>query len=263
MLRRQLVTGLLMTVVLTVLLGLVYPLAVTGISHLTMSKRADGSLVKENGKVVGSSLIGQSFADADGNPLVQYFQSRPSNAGDGYDARASSGSNLGPSNPKLIGNVPGVVFGDDGKLLTKNAYATPADPYCVPVPASDKDGNDVTDADGNPVYEKNKDGSYACDPNTVPERTLAYRALNALASDVKVPVDAVTSSGSGLDPQITVANARLQAARVARARKISVGQVTSLIADHTQGRQFGVLGEETVNVLELNLALDKLAPVVS
>jgi K+-transporting ATPase ATPase C chain len=263
MLRRQLVTGLLMTVVLTVLLGFVYPLAVTGISQLTMSKRANGSLVKANGRVVGSSLIGQNFTDADGNALVQYFQPRPSNAGDGYDALASSGSNLGPSNPKLIGNVPGVVFGDDGKLLQENVYATATDPYCVPVQATDKDGNDVTDPAGNPVYEKNKDGSYVCDPNTVPERTLTYRTLNGLASDVKVPVDAVTSSGSGLDPQITVANARLQAARVARARKVTVDQVTSLIAAHTQGRQFGVLGEETVNVLELNLALDKLAPIVS
>jgi K+-transporting ATPase ATPase C chain len=263
MLRRQLVTGLLMTVVLTVLLGFAYPLVVSGISQVTMSKRANGSLVKENGKIVGSSLIGQSFTDADGNPLVQYFQSRPSNAGDGYDALASSGSNLGPSNPKLIGNVPGVVFGDDGKLLKTNIYATPTDPYCVPVQATDKDDNDVTDAAGNAVYEKNKDGSYVCDPNTVPERTLAYRSLNGLASNVKVPVDAVTSSGSGLDPQITVANARLQAARVSRARKITVEQVTSLIAAHTQGRQFGVLGEQTVNVLELNLALDKLAPVVS
>ena len=87
--------------------------------------------------------------------------------------------------------------------------------------ATDKDGNDVTDSAGNPVYEKNKDGSYVCDPNTVPERTLAYRALNGLAADVKVPVDAVTSSASGLDPQISVANARLQAARVAKARNLT------------------------------------------
>jgi K+-transporting ATPase ATPase C chain len=263
MLRRQLVTGVLMTIVLTVLVGLVYPLAVTGISQVTMSKRANGSLVKENGKVVGSSLIGQNFTDKDGNALVQYFQPRPSNAGDGYDALASGGSNLGPSNPKLIGNVPGVVFGDDGKVLAKNDFATPTDPYCVPVQATDNDGNDVTDAAGNAVYEKNKDGTYVCDPNTVPERTLAYRALNGVPAAVKVPVDAVTSSGSGLDPQITVANARLQAPRVARARKLTVDQVTSLIAGHTQGRQFGVLGEQTVNVLELNLGLDKLAPVVS
>jgi K+-transporting ATPase ATPase C chain len=260
MLRRQLVTALLMIVMLTVLLGFVYPLAVTGVSQLTMSKRANGSLVKQNGKVVGSSLIGQSFTDKDGNALVQYFQPRPSNAGAGYDALASAGSNLGPSSPKLIGNVPGVVFGDDGRLLKANPYATATDPYCVPVQATNKDGNPVTDNAGNPGYEKNKDGSYVCDANTVPERTLAYRALNGLASDVKVPVDAVTSSASGLDPHITVANARLQATRVARARKVTVAQVTSLIAAHTQGRQLGVLGEQTVNVLELNLAVDKLAP---
>jgi potassium-transporting ATPase KdpC subunit len=260
MLRRQLITGLLMTIVLTVLLGFVYPLAVTGISQLTMSNRANGSLVKVDGKVVGSSLIGQGFADKDGNALAQYFQPRPSNAGDGYDALSSQGSNYGPSNPNLIGNVPGVVTGPDGKLLQSNAYATPADPYCVPVQATDKAGNDVTDAAGNPVYEKNKDGSYVCDPNTVPERTIAYRALNGLPANTKVPVDAVTSSGSGLDPQISLANARMQAARVAKARGLTVDQVMSAIDDHTQGRQLGVLGEQTVNVLELNLALDRLNP---
>jgi K+-transporting ATPase KdpC subunit len=177
MLRRQLITGLLMTVVLTVLLGVVYPLAVTGISQLTMSNRANGSLVKANGKVVGSSLIGQSFTDKDGNALVQYFQPRPSNAGDGYDALSSAGSNFGPSNPSLIGNVPGVVTADDGRLLQKNIYATATDPYCVPVQATDADGNDVTDAAGNAVYEKNKDGSYVCDPNTV----LVLLALDQLA----------------------------------------------------------------------------------
>jgi potassium-transporting ATPase KdpC subunit len=258
MLRRQLVTGLLMTVVLTVLLGVVYPLVVTGISQLTMSSRANGSLVKVNGKIVGSSLIGQNFTDKNGNALVQYFQPRPSNAGDGYDALSSAGSNLGPSNPNLIGNVPGVVTAADGKLLQSNHYATAADPYCVPVQATDAAGKGVTDSAGNAVYEKNKDGSYVCDPNTVPERTIAYRALNGLPGGAKVPVDAVTSSGSGLDPQITVANARLQAARVAKARKMSVDQVMQLIGEHTQGRQWGVLGEETVNVLELNLALDRL-----
>jgi len=160
MLRRQFVTGLLMTVVLTVLLGLVYPLVVTGISQVTMSKRANGSLVTAHGQVVGSSLIGQSFTDKQGNALVQYFQPRPSNAGDGYDAMASAGSNYGPSNTKLIGNVPGVVTGADGRLLKTNIYATASDPYCVPVQATDKDGNDITDHAGNPVYEKNKDGSY-------------------------------------------------------------------------------------------------------
>lgn len=198
-LRRQFVTGLLMTVVLTVLLGFVYPLVVTGISQLSMSKRANGSLVKENGKIVGSSLIGQNFTDHDGNPLPQYFQPRPSAAGtDGYDATSSAGTNLGPSNPDLL--------------------------------------------------------------DAVSKRVAAYRTLNGLAAGVKVPVDAVTSSASGLDPQITVANARFQAARVARARSLSVARVTDEIAAHTQGRQLGVLGEQTVNVLELNLALDHLGP---
>jgi potassium-transporting ATPase KdpC subunit len=199
MLRRQFVTGLLMTVVLTILLGFVYPLVVTGISQLSMSKRANGSLVQQNGKVVGSSLIGQNFTDAKGNALVQYFQPRPSAAGtNGYDAMSSAGTNLGPSNPDLL--------------------------------------------------------------DAVGKRVAAYRKLNGLAADVKVPVDAVTSSASGLDPQITVANARLQAARVAKARSLTVAQVAGLIAAHTQGRQLGVLGEQTVNVLELNLALDRLGP---
>jgi K+-transporting ATPase ATPase C chain len=199
MMRRQFVTGILMTVVLTVLLGFLYPLAVTGISQLTMSKRANGSLVSENGKVVGSSLIGQNFTDAKGNPLPQYFQPRPSAAGkDGYDALASGGSNLGPSNPTLLSSVR--------------------------------------------------------------DRVAAYRRLNGLAPGVKVPVDAVTASGSGLDPQISVANARLQAPRVARERGVALTDVLNLVSQHTQGRQLGFLGEQTVNVLELNLALDRLAP---
>jgi K+-transporting ATPase ATPase C chain len=197
MLRRQLITGLLMTIVMTVLLGLVYPLVVTGVAQVTMSKRANGSLVKANGKVVGSSLLGQNFTDSKGNPLPQYFQPRPSAAGNnGYDAMASGGSNLGPSNQDLL--------------------------------------------------------------NTVSQRVAAYRKLNGLAADAKVPVDAVTASGSGLDPAISVANARLQAQRVATARNMDVKEVNKLIAEHTQGRQWGFLGEQTVNVLELNLALDQV-----
>jgi len=253
MLRRQLLTGLLMTAVMIVLVGLAYPLVVTGVSEAFMSRQANGSLVNVNGKPVGSSLIGQNFTDKDGNPLPQYFQPRPSKAGDGYDALSSGGSNLGPSNAKLIGNVPGVSID-----TPTNPYATPSDPYCVPVQATDNSGNDVTDAAGNPVYEKNKDGTYVCDPGTVPQRTLAYRALNGLAADVKVPVDAVTASGSGLDPNISVDNARLQAARVAKARNLTLDQVNSAIKAHTQDKQLGFLGEQTVNVLNLNLALDQM-----
>ena len=194
--RRQLLTGLTMTIALIVLLGLVYPMAVYAVGQVAFNDRADGSFVKAaDGTTVGSSLIGQSFLDADGKPLTQYFQPRPSAAGAGYDAMSSSASNLGPGNATLL--------------------------------------------------------------TSIDERVAAYRALNGLADDREVPVDAVTTSGSGLDPQISVANAKLQAARVASARSIPVEKVLSLVDAHTQGRQWGFLGEKAVNVLELNLDLDR------
>jgi len=258
MIRRQLITALVVVVVMTVGLGLVYPLVVTGVAQVAFHNKANDSFVKVNGKVVGSKLLGQSFTDANGNPIAKYFQSRPSAAGSGYDASASSASNLGPSNANLIGNVPGVAVGSDGKPITSNPYATPADPYCVPVQATDKAGNDLTDKAGNPIYEKNKDGSYVCDPNTVPERVLAYRALNGLGANVKVPVDAVTASASGLDPDISIANADLQAPRVAKVRHLPLATVLAEVSKHTEGRSLGVLGEKAVNVLELNIALDQL-----
>ena len=195
MMRRQLVTALAMTIALTVLLGVVYPLAVAGVGHIAFRSRADGSFVNEGGKVVGSSLIGQSFSDKDGKPIPRYFQPRPSAAGAGYDGLASGASNLGPSNPKLL--------------------------------------------------------------DALQHRVADYRALNGLAVDAGVPVDAVTASGSGLDPDISVANARLQARRVADARRLPLATVLALIARHTDGRPLGFLGEKVVNVLELNLDLDR------
>ena len=249
MIRRQLITALVVVVGMTVMLGLVYPLAVTGIAQVAFHSKANDSLVKVNGKLVGSSLLGQDFTDKDGNPLPKYFQSRPSAVG--YDASASSASNLGPSNANLIGNVPGVSI--DTKT---NPYATRTDPYCVPVQATDKSDTPITDKAGNPVYEKNRNGSFVCDPNTVPERVLAYRKLNGLGPKAEVPVDAVTSSASGLDPAISPANAKLQAPRVAKARNLPLAQVLALVSAHTQNRQFGVLGEKTVDVMNLNLALD-------
>ena len=197
--RRQMVTGLLVTVSLMVVLCGIYPLAVWGIGQVAFRHQADGSFVTAQGKVVGSALIGQNFTDNSGNPLPRYFQPRPSAAGtNGYDPTASSGSNLGPSSPALI--------------------------------------------------------------KAVTDRAVAYRQLNGLAADAPVPVDAVTASGSGLDPDISVANALDQAPRVATARHLTAGQVIALVNQHTQGRAWGILGEKTVNVLDLNLALDRLAP---
>jgi len=257
--RRQFLTGLLMTIALTVLVGLIYPLVMTGVAQVAFHDRANGSFVSENGRVVGSSLIGQNFVLKNGDPDPRYFQPRPSAAGDGYDPMSSGGSNNGPSNANLIGNVPGVATDSStGQPLRSNPYATPSDPYCVPVQATDKDGTGITDKSGDAVYEKNSDGTYVCDANTVPERVLAYRSFNKLSATTKVPVDAVTASGSGLDPDISVANARLQAARVAQARKLPVSQVLDLVDRHTDKRQLGIFGEETVNVLDLNLALDQM-----
>jgi len=194
--RRQLLTGLFMTIALTVLTGLVYPFAVLVVGQGLFKDNANGSFVKNaDGQVVGSSLIGQNFVAADGKPDAKYFQPRPSAAGDGYNALASGGSNLGPSNPKLL--------------------------------------------------------------DAVAARIAAYRQLNGLDASTAVPVDAVTTSASGLDPDISVANAKLQAARVADARHLSADRVLALISTHTASRSWGFLGEKVVNVLELNLDLDR------
>ena len=228
--RRQLLTGLRVTVTLTLLLGLAYPLVVFGLGRVAFKDKTDGSYVENaKGEVVGSSLIGQLFVDDNGDPNPLYFQPRPSAAGDGYDALASSGSNLGPSNPKLIAPADG--------------------PDCYLVDVTDDNGDPVLGPDGQPVQE--------CYDNTVPARVAAYRAFNNLEASVAVPVDAVTSSASGLDPHISVANAKLQAARVAAARSLPVDTVLELISNHTAGRQWGFLGEKAVNVLELNLDLDR------
>ena len=190
---RQLRPALMVLVLMTVITGIAYPMAVTGIAQAAFTHKANGSLLRRDGVVVGSSLIGQTFA------APQYFHSRPSAAGAGYDGAASSGSNLGPNNPSLLAAVR--------------------------------------------------------------DRIGRYRAENGLSTDVPVPADAVTASGSGLDPHISVANARLQAARVAKARGLSIAAVRSMISANTVPRPIGVLGDPGVNVLLLNLALDKLATV--
>ena len=182
--------------VFTLVLGVGYTLLVTGIGQLALPWQANGSLVKNaTGDTVGSSLIGQSFADASGAALAQYFQSRPSAAGDGYDGGASSGSNLGPENPELV--------------------------------------------------------------SVIQQRKAAIAELEGVHPS-QVPADAVTASGSGLDPDISPAYALLQVPRVAAARGLSESEVRSVVEAHIQQRDLGYLGEPRVNVVELNLALDAL-----
>ncbi len=187
---RQLRPALLVFVALTAICGVVYPLVVTAIGQTAFHYRANGSLVRRNGALVGSELLGQTFT------APGYFHGRPSALTDTPIAQVSGASNLGPTSDELAAAVR--------------------------------------------------------------QRVTAYRAENGLPATQLVPVDAVTASGSGLDPHISVANARLQAGRVATARGLPVDQVMALIAHHVDGRMLGVLGEPGVNVLRLNLALDAL-----
>jgi potassium-transporting ATPase KdpC subunit len=254
--RRQLIASIVMLLAVTLAFGFGYPLVVTGLSQLFFHRQANGSLVYSHGKLAGSALLGQSFTDSKGNPLPRYFQPRPSAAGAGYDASSSGATNLGPSNPLLIGFVPGVnTVGLNGQPSAGNPFATRADPACVPISPQ---GTPVTSPSPGQKYARAADGSYVCDPNTIPERAIAYRQLNGLPAGASVPVDAVTASGSGLDPDISVQNALDQAPRVARARHLPTSQVVALVHRHTQGRDWGFLGEPVVNVLQLNLALDGL-----
>jgi len=256
MFRRHVLTSIKLTLVVAFIFGLAYPLLVTGIGQAAFPWRANGSLISSNGKVVGSALIGQEFLDDKGNPDPRYFQPRPSAAGTGYDPTSSGASNLGPGDPRLVGFIPGFNSVDlQGNPSATNPFATKDDPYCVP---TDKSGAVVTSPTAGQEYAKNSDGTYACYSSTVPERTLAYRQLNNLADVDQVPVDAVTGSGSGLDPDISVENARLQAPRVAQVRGLAAQAVLDLVAAHTDGRAWGFLGEQTVNVLDLNLALDAM-----
>ncbi|HMK63812.1 MAG TPA: potassium-transporting ATPase subunit C [Acidimicrobiales bacterium] len=257
MLRVHLLRAVLMMVIVTVVAGVAYPLLVTGIGIGLFPHQAEGSLLYRHGELVGSALIGQSFTTSDGTPLPQYFQPRPSAAGAGYDPTASGASNLGPSNPLLVGFIPGVTtYRQDASVAPVNPFATVADPFCVP---TDPKGNPivVVDPPAGQRYARTSQGGYVCDPNTIPERAIAYRQLNGLPTGSSVPVDAVTASGSGLDPDISVANALDQAPRVARARGMSLAYVDALVHRSTAGRSLGFLGEPGVNVVELNLALGR------
>lgn len=286
---RTMSASLRMLLVFTVILGIAYPLAVTAIAQIPgLKSRADGSLLSANGQVVGSKLLGQNFTDDKGNPLVQYFQPRPSAAGDGYDPTATSASNLGPES--IVDTLADPSDStDEGKqsLLTQVCArslavgqlegVSGARPYCT----SDGVGavlgvfwsgpgyhgtitrvvslNQTTGATpflasyrGVPV-ELAKFGQDYASAQVVPIRGDA-------PSDPAVPADAVTASGSGLDPEISPAYAALQEARVAKARGITPAQVKAVVAKYSKGRDLGFLGEPRVNVLQVNAALDAAYP---
>jgi K+-transporting ATPase ATPase C chain len=192
---RQTWTAIRALLIFSCVLGVGYPLALTGIGQLALNNQANGQLLNVGGKVVGSAIIGQSFTDANGNALPEWFQSRPSAAGKGYDGGASSGSNYGPENTDLI--------------------------------------------------------------TAIGARQAAIERSDGVTVD-KIPADAVTASASGLDPHISPAYALLQVPRVAAARGLDEKQVNTLVQSMIQARDLGYLGEPTVNVLELNIALAKL-----
>ncbi|TDD44169.1 potassium-transporting ATPase subunit C [Nonomuraea terrae] len=270
---RQHVAALRAVLVLTVVTGVIYPAVTTGVAQAVFNDKANGSLIEKNGTVVGSALVGQSFTDTDGNPIRTYFQSRPSAAGDGYDPTSTSASNLGPEDVIDTLPVPGAEDQGRQSLLTQVCARSKAvgelegvsgaRPYCTPdgVGAVLKVFPDravsvnqacpatpfITAYQGLKVECAQRGEDYAAG-RTVP--------IRGNAGQPEVPADAVTASGSGLDPHISVAYADLQAARVARERGLPVEQVKALIGEHTTGRALGFMGEPVVNVLELNLALD-------
>lgn len=270
--------------VLTVILGIAYPVSIWLVAQLPgLAHRADGSIIRADGKPLGSSLIGQSFTDTDGRVLPRYFQSRPSAAGDGYDPMATSASNLGPesivdtpdkaslltlvcSRSKAVGeqeNVDGLrpycTGGGVGAVLavfgSRDARGAVVDPTRV------VSVNEACDAVSTPFVDTYEGVRVECAKSGEDYSAGQIVPIRGSApADPAVPADAVTASGSGLDPHISPAYADLQVNRVAQARGVSPEAVRAVVADNTSGRTLGFLGEPRVNVLELNLALDQRYP---
>jgi K+-transporting ATPase ATPase C chain len=286
---RHLSAALRMLLIFTVLCGIAYPLAVLAVVQLPgLKHRADGSLVERDGSPVASTLLGQNFTDEDGVPLPQYFQPRPSAAGDGYDPTATSASNLGPES--IVDTLPNPDDpADTGteSLLTQVCARSLAvgkldgvdgsRPFCT----ADGVGAVLAVFWSGPGYHGHVTRAVsinqAC-PTTPFAATYRGVAVECgrygadysrgqlvplrgdAPADPAVPADAVTTSGSGLDPQISPAYARIQEARIARERDISVDQVDTLVDHYTTGRALGFMGEPAVNVVQLNLALDDQFP---
>jgi potassium-transporting ATPase KdpC subunit len=296
---RQHLAALRALLVMTVLVGIVYPVAIWVVAFLPgLHGKAEGSMVKTaDGRVTGSQIIGQAFTDKDGNALAQYVQSRPSNAGDGYDPTATSASNLGPES--IVDTLPDPKLAAAGKedsnaktsLLTdvcsrsvavgKQEGVDGSRPFCTPggvgavlalMGPRDRQGH-VTHP--TQVISLNEECGVVARPflatyRGVPVQCAKYGedytkgevvpVRGTAPARPAVPADAVTASGSGLDPHISPAYARLQAPRVAKARGVPVARVLQAVKDNEDGRVLGFLGEPRVNVLTLNIELDKKYP---
>ena len=237
----QILPGLRIKLFFTLLLGIAYPFAMTGISQLMFPKQAGGSLIVRNGKVIGSEIIGQNFT------RPEYFHPRASGAGSGYDATSSAGPNLGPTSAKLL---YGTTKMDDKKneVVDFDGLSLRMVHYCL--------DNEIAYESSLPL-DRFKDSKGDLDDVKLIKAFNDSKGPLVFKPKAAIPADAITTSASGLDPHISPANAQLQAARVAKARRISVDQVNQVVALFTEGPDLGLLGEPRVNVLNLNLALDQ------
>jgi K+-transporting ATPase ATPase C chain len=279
----QHLAGLRVVLVLTLTVGLIYPLAMTAVARVAVAYQANGSPVDRGGRAVGSTLIGQSFTDRAGNPILRYFQSRPSDAGNGYDPTASGAGNQGTQSMVDVLADPATHTDAKPSLLSQVCTRSKAvgdlegvdgsRPFCTPDGVGAVLGVYREQGLTGPVTRA-VSLNQAC-PATPFQRTyqgvpvqcakpgedygaaLIVPVRGGAPADPVVPGDAVTASGSGLDPHISPAYAYLQAPRVARLRGLTLGRVRALIAANTTGRGLGFLGQPGVNVLSLNLALDR------
>ena len=272
--------------VLTVVVGIGYPLLIWLVAQIPgLKDKADGSIIELNGKPVASSLIGQLFTDDKGNPLPQYFQSRPSAAGAGYDPLSTSASNLGPESivdtpgrPSLLTQVctRSKAVGDLEGVDGKRPFCTGGGVGAVLSVIGPRDAggkvlrptkvvsiNEPCGTTARPFIDTYEGIRVVCATAGADYSAGQIVPVEGAAVDPAVPADAVTASGSGLDPNISPAYAELQIARVAKIRGVSPDAVRQLVASHTEGRTLGIFGEPRVNVVELNIALDQKFPMES